>query len=383
MTEKLKKFRDFIGPHPYNPGLMFLFFWAFYLSRYLPLMLAQPPGSERWQAGATILLLALIPAFAFSGCALLWNRFRPWPQDKLRFYLLELFLSTTMLNLTFAFVAEHPKFETVEGLRGTTVPPTPIFMFLNFVFTVLLLAALHQTESKIQNRLAKADALAARLEQESRVLILAEEELKNQVSQFLHDRVQSSLMVLAMRLKELDPHSDESSRAEVNRIITELESLRMQDLRLAIESLSPNLEVTSLATAISKLVHGNADRVKLMLSLESTVDGLPNETKMALYKISEQAILNAQLHGQADQINVTGERRSSNFWVWSISDNGEGLVNGTGKPGLGSTLIDSWSRVIGGTKTIDAPSAGGYTIQIAFTAEGASLATNGLDSQTQ
>lgn len=366
MSNWLSRVKAFIGPHPYSPPLIFLFFWAFYFSRYVPLLVTQPMGPDRWITGLIIVGLALIPATTFSALAYLWNRFRPWPANKLGFYLLEIFISTTGLNIAFAEASKVQHFETVKGLIGTTVPPTPGFLLMNFLFAVVLFGALHQIEAKLLKRLASADALVAKLEVESRTLVLAEEELKKQVSQFLHDRVQSDLMVVSMQLKSLASQPAQARQEIIDEAISRLESARVNDLRLAIQSLSPNFELTDLEGAIGRLVDSKFSPTKLAVSVVDSVSKFSAEIKMATYRISEQAVLNAQMHGEAENISVTISETADQEFTLVIQDDGSGASEGAANAGVGTAVIDSWARVLSGTKSISTTASGGYRLEVSF-----------------
>lgn len=368
MRALIGKFLRFIGPHPYNLGQIFLFFWALYLSRYVPLMLQQPAGAVRTGAFILIIFLAIIPAATFAGCAWLWNRFRPWPKNNLGFYLLELLISVVLLNYMFALAFSNPHFETIKGLKATTPPPTPQLQIGSFLVTVFILAALHKTESKIQNRLTTADSLVAELEKDTRLLILAESELKSQVSQFLHDRVQSTLMVISMRLQKIANDKNNSVQSsELADVIENLEALRMKDLRLAINSLAPNFDAMGLVASIQSLIPNGFNETCIHVNLADEADDFSSELKMAIYKISEQAILNSRMHGSAKTVEVSLLEKEKNVWLLKISDDGSGARVQDAQPGLGTAVIDSWTRIIGGTKRVASNEKAGYALEISFT----------------
>jgi len=366
MINWLGRVKAFIGPHPYSPPLIFLFFWAFYFSRYVPLLVSQPFGPDRWTTALIILGLALIPASAFSLTAYFWNRFRPWSGNKLSFYLLEIFIATTSFNIIFAELSKTQLFEAVEGLAGTTVQTTPGYIVMNFIFVVGLLGGLHMAQAKLLKRLATADELVAKLEIDSRTLVLAEEELKKQVSQFLHDRVQSDLMVVSMQLKSLASQPAQARQDIIDEAISRLESARVNDLRLAIQSLSPNFDLTELEGAIGRLVDAKYSQTKLSVSVAESVSNFSAEIKMAAYRIAEQAVLNSQMHGEAKNISVTIAEAADQQFTLVIQDDGSGASEGADNAGVGTAVIDSWVRVLDGTRTISTPAAGGYRLEVAF-----------------
>ena len=367
MKTALSRFLRFLGPHPYNPVAMFGFFWAIYASRLVIIMLAEPVGLPRLRAAGLIAILALFPAGTIAGVAALWDRFRPWPQNNLGFYLLEIFFSIIPVNLAFTYISASPLFASIRGFNLTTAPPHPVFWAFNFVIVVLVLAALNSRESKIRERLAQASDLVATLEKQSRLLVLAESELKTQVSHFLHDRVQASLMVTSMRLGQISQSATETFKDEVENIIQDLETLRMQDLRLAIDSLSPNLEANELPNLIRGLIPKTLATSTLRVEIPEAANNLSTELKLAIFKISEQAVLNSLIHGSAAVIEVTLHQTPEGNWLLVVQDDGEANKDEPSKPGLGTAIIDSWTRIIGGTKRIHAQGGQGYTLEISFT----------------
>lgn len=366
MKPLVSRFLKFLGPHPYNPVSMFGFFWAFYASRFVMIMLAEPTGLPRLKAAGLIAILALFPAATIAGVAALWDRFRTWPQNRLSFYLLEIFVSIIPVNLAFTYASASPLFSSIRGFNLTTAPPNPVFWAFNFVIVVLVLAALNSRESKIRERLAQASELVATLEKQGRLLVLAESELKNQVSHFLHDRVQASLMVSSMRLKQISQSAAGDTKDEIQNVIRDLETLRMQDLRLAIESLSPNLEANELSNLIRGLIPATLATSKLTVEIPESANELSTELKLAIFKISEQAVLNSLIHGSAAFIEVLLHQTPEGNWHLIVQDDGKATQAEQSKPGLGSAIIDSWTRIIGGTKHIHVLDGQGYTLEISF-----------------
>lgn len=363
----LQKIGRFIGPYEYNPRTIFIFIWALFLSRLTPLAFAEPEGSERIRVFFTVFVIAALPALAYSSTAWLFNRFRRWPAAHLGFYLLEVLLTVVVVGIVFAAFARSNWFNLPASFKGAGPSISLASVPVMFIFAVLANAVLSLGERQIRNRLRDADALAANLDEQSRLLILAESELKNQVSQFLHDRVQSRLLVASVKLQELAKSETKPDSEYLSGVIADLEAIRSQDLRLAIQSLSPNLDSMDLSDAIANLLAQDLGNVECEVDIAQNADLLNPDMKMAVFKIAEQAMLNSQMHGKASKIAVRLAENETGQWTLTISDDGRGSRAKKNKPGLGTAVIDSWVRVISGTKALE-DSAAGYKLTIKFSA---------------
>lgn len=361
----LQKIGRFIGPYEYNPRTIFIFIWALFLSRLTPLAFAEPAGFERTRVFFTVFVIAALPALAYSTTAWLFNRFRRWPATHLGFYLLEVLLTVLVVGLVFAAFARSNWFNLPASFKEAGPSISPASVPIMFTFAILANAMLSLGERQIRNRLRDADALAANLDEQSRLLILAESELKNQVSQFLHDRVQSRLLVASVKLQELAKSDSKENAAILDAVVADLEAIRSQDLRLAIQSLSPNLDSMDLSDAIATLLARDLGNVECDIALAKNADSLDLGIKMAIFKIAEQAMLNSQMHGKASKIVVRLAENETSHWALTIADNGKGSRARKNKPGLGTAVIDSWVRVVSGTKSLE-ESTSGYKLTIRF-----------------
>lgn len=365
MKPALQKIAQFIGPHEYNPRTLFIFIWALFLSRLTPLAFAEPMGFERTRIFFTVFFVAALPAVAYSSTAWLFTKYRRWSATNLGWYLLEVLVTVVTVGFVFATFARANLFNLPVRFEEVGPSITAASVPVMFTFALLANAMLSLGERQIRNRLRDADALAADLDQQSRVLILAESELKNQVSQFLHDRVQSRLLVASVKLQELAKSDTKANAAILDAVVADLEAIRSQDLRLAIQSLSPNLDSMDLSDAIATLLARDLGNVECAIDLAQSADSLDLDVKMAIFKITEQAILNSQMHGNASKIVVKLTEDSTRHWSLTLADNGTGSRAKKNKPGLGTAVIDSWVRVISGTKSLE-ESTSGYKLRIKF-----------------
>jgi signal transduction histidine kinase len=366
MTLKsLKKFASLIGPYPYNPTFIFLFFFALYFSRYISLILEQPKGPLRWEAGGLILAIALLPSFIFAIFAYLVQRYRFWSQSNLFFYILEVATCQTIVLLI------HPVMQTMVSVISTTRIETAVTASINIylaslALTLTALALMHRAERSISNRSNEADELVSRLESDREELVNSGEELRRQTSQFLHDRVQSDLMVIGMNLKSVSGKSS----SEVDVVLDEagrlLERIRTSDIRNLVQILSPNFEVGGLSEALDQL---NSQYLKIMdvtVNIEIESEKLEPKQLLGIFRIVEQALLNSLIHGPADKASVTIEHTGTKDITLIVSDNGPGVGLEETKFGVGSAVIDSWVSILKGRKEIISSPGNGYKLEVVF-----------------
>ena len=208
-----------------------------------------------------------------------------------------------------------------------------------------LLALLGATQRRLQQQVDPADAALAVTQAQAGALLAADEEVRHQVSLLLQDRVQAGLITACLQLRRTlggDADRDE----QVRHVVDKLEKLRALDVRRAVHTLSPNLREVDLFTALDEL--GDTYRPAMAVDVTMADDlVVPEPLRLGIYRIAEQALLNAAMHGQAAQCRVVIARSLASIDIM-ISDDGVGPKAGA-SAGFGSTLIDTWCRVLGGT----------------------------------
>ena len=365
MAISFRKGLKLIGPYPYNPYLIFLFFSSIFLSRFAPFISIAPSGSERWKAAALVLLASSIPGVLFAGGALLLNKFRFWNGESTFLYILEvaffLFLNTLALQQIMDFLTYH------IGDFGRDLLPLNFNVFtLALVLGLITLALMHQAERKIAERLANATALVLKLQAEREGLIHSDEDLRRQTSQFLHDRVQSDLMVVSMKLKSVSGQSSSEVNEVLERAILKLEKTRSEDLRNIIQILTPNLEAGTLSSALDVLLEQYRNTMQVSLDVDVATEALDTDTKLGVFRIIEQSILNSLVHGPAKRVQISVRADRGHLIEIVIADDGPGVATENLSPGVGSAIIDSWVSILNGVKEIDSAPGHGYRLHIKF-----------------
>ena len=367
MKVMVRKTLALIGPYPYNPYLLFLFFFAVQFCRLAILIVEQPRGQERYEAAFLIALISLPPALTFAVIGLLLNKFRPWSRNSLLIYILEVSASQSFIFLyspfTTHFVEERFNYEF-----HTLLNATPELFVGTLVFALISLALMHRAELEITKRLREANQLVEQLKADREELVNVDEAIRRQTSQFLHDRVQSDLMVVGMKLKSIS----EKSSAEVNEVIelaiARLENSRGKDLREIIQSLSPNFETAGLYGSLKLLVQQYESNMSVSVQADSESEKLDSLYLLGIYRIVEQALLNSFVHGPAKNVVVVVSTSSFGSTEISISDDGPGADLSQVKSGVGSAIMDSWIGIVSGKKMVDTVPGHGYRLVINFPA---------------
>ena len=361
----LKRIGSFIGPYPYNPTFIFLFFFAFYFSRFIPVVTEQPKGLYRWEAGGLVILTACLPSLIFSMCAYLLQRYRFWNKTNLLYYMLEV----TACHSFPIFL--NPVMQKIMNVRSVERIQTPITNSINIylaslTLTFIGLGLMHKAERSISNRFMDAEELVKRLESDRQELVNSDEELRRQTSQFLHDRVQSDLMVIGMKLKSISGKSSPEVEDVLDKAAQRLEKIRTSDIRNLVQILSPNFEAGGLDEALEQLKDQYLKIMDVTIHIEIEPAELDSKELLGIYRIVEQALLNSLIHGPAEKVIVEIEHKNEKEISLVISDNGPGIKAHPIIFGVGSAVIDSWVSILNGRREVTTSPGNGYKLEVIF-----------------
>lgn len=337
----IRRFARTMGPFEFRPVPLALIMTLFYLVYTLGYY------SDRYMTDSVFNLRGLLPAIltgivlglAATGFRSLQRRHGvTWANYLIPILMLAFIVPT--LRATLDFLPQLP-----DG--GQAYPFT---VFRSFVSLSLVCAVLGSVASRLGRQVEVTEA-ALRIAREQQVqIIAADEEARRQVALVLHDRVQAGLITSCLELQALSADLDEPSRARLEPMIGRLEQMRTFDVRGAARVLSPNLEEIDLQTALEELALQFEAVIAIDVDVDEAMDldrsvlgsGLP----LAVYRIVEQALLNAVVHASATRIDVRVTRTPVGCTV-TIADDGVG-VSPEAEGGLGSTLVTTWTRAMQG-----------------------------------
>jgi signal transduction histidine kinase len=105
-----------------------------------------------------------------------------------------------------------------------------------------------------------------------------------------------------------------------------------------------------------------ADRVELRI--DETLNQDAAQLQLGIYRIIEQALINAITHGPASEIKITATVTLNSDYLVSVVDNGPGAILAERSVGYGTAVIQSWVSILGGTKTVESSPGHGYKLSV-------------------
>jgi signal transduction histidine kinase len=367
MFVKIKRALALIGPYPYNPYLIFLLFFSFQFSRFATLLLEESQGLERYKAALFILLLSMPPAFCFASLAYLYTKYRFWSSKSLVAYILEVALAQSFQLLYFP-VTRPILIERFDYDLPPALTVTSSSFIISLILILFALYVMHRAERSIFDRLQQANLLVTQLKADREELVNLDEAIRRQTSTFLHDRVQSDLMVIGMKLKSIQGASSAEVNEVIDRAIARLENTRAADLKNIIQVLSPNFEVGGLKGSIDSLIKQYESNMAISVQVNSISEDLDALYLLGAYRILEQGLLNSFIHGPARNVLVSIGTDSAGRTEIVVSDDGPGTDLDFIESGVGTAVIDSWVGILGGKKTVETVPGHGYLLRVVFPA---------------
>jgi hypothetical protein len=331
----------------------------------MPLVMLKESGIARVPIYLVIFIAAALPAGAYAIGAYLLERYRPWPYGKIARYLLEIiglqFIFFFFLSISEAFLGKF-----YPSAQSLILPLTPILFVSSLLFALLSFSLSHGSERRIYNRLKKADNLVQKLELNSNKLVLSDESLRRQTSQFLHDKIQSELMVIAMGLKSVKGGSLSEIDSAISTAINQLESTRSIELRNLVQILTPNFEGKKLSSYIEVLKKQYVATLKVTIEIDPEIDLLTENQQLGLFRIVEQCLLNTLIHGPATLAKVSILMPGAQEYILTVEDDGPGVDLTKIESSVGSAIIDSWVNILKGSSEVSSSPGGGYRFKARF-----------------
>jgi PAS domain S-box-containing protein len=202
----------------------------------------------------------------------------------------------------------------------------------------------------------------------------AQEEERKRISHELHDDTIQSLVVLSRQLDSLATGNkglSAEARARLEGLLKQTDSIVQgvrrlsQDLRpAALDRLGLLPAVQWLASEVTKY-SGIATKVKII----GEEHRLPEETAIALFRVTQEALRNVWRHSSATNADITFEFSDRKTRI-TVSDNGKGFklagqVGDLAKHGkLGLAGMQERVQLVGGTLSVESQPGKGTTIII-------------------
>lgn len=386
--------RFVLGPWPFFPWVMFTIGFIFWFlqnmqvsllgqydscrfvclevpTQFAPALSGQY-GDEGLRPFDPILVVgnALVTSLAIA--LILWGFSRALPKDaegcpSRGLYLLALLVASVVGGLLRILVLS-PVLDTSPEIIFEGVVPNTARMFLSIT---LVQSVSGMLTLRYARQTAVATAALDTVVKQQRLVVEADERARRGVAEFLHDRVQADLLVVAMELRAVSIDADPALSERLDHAIGEIERIRSSEVRSAGRRLSPAFGSVGLDTALQDLADSWDSALRVRVSLDSASRDLllqgnaPRDLLVAVYRVVEQAILNAAAHGRASRVDVGLTMSEPGTLLLTVSDDGRGLPSGPIVRGAGSAIIDAWCAVAHGSWRW-VPTGRGVRLEAAF-----------------
>ena len=236
---------------------------------------------------------------------------------------------------------------------------------------IIVIATVHVvagiSEARLTAQIEKTEEALAQVTEQRRVVIDSEERVRDSVARFLHDSVQAQLVTISMQLRGLDFQSPDVARSQVASIVEALEQLRGSDVREASRRLSPDIRTIGIRQALEQGVSTFAATMMLSISVDESINAASmhdpdlEQVSLGIYRVVEQAILNAAVHGHAQRATVHVRANGRDVEL-RIEDDGVGLPDGELTIGSGLSIVRAWVGILQGTWSLQQREEGGAVL---------------------
>lgn len=256
----------------------------------------------------------------------------------------------------------------LQSIEGFAQPiPDPIVTFLHYaVLLVILHVSIGLIGSHVSDSAARAQEALTQLREQERRFVESEERARRIAAEFLHDRVQADLLVIAIELRRVAEDAPEDLSRRIASITEAVETVRRTDVRDTSRALSPLVQETGLASALTSLAQRWSPAMHVSVAVDEPIgerdaSTVSTDTKLGIYRIVEQALLNAAGHAQARQVQVSVTRDGARVRV-RVTDDGRGFDPNIAATGGGFAVSEVWARLLGGTWSVTSRPGDGATV---------------------
>ncbi len=201
-------------------------------------------------------------------------------------------------------------------------------------------------------------AKAEELQRSRQRIVAAQESVRRDIAARLQDRVQGRLLALRDRLQELVEKT--SSSSEATRLVTgvahDLDQIVSGEVSALGHALYPSLLEQGLIIALQSLAQRWGDVLAIDLDLDETLaqqektnrDLVPEQVKLAVYRIADEALNNVAKHAQATGVTLRLQEPSQGWLRLTVQDNGQGFKLEDAPLGLGMAAMQDYAEITGG-----------------------------------
>jgi signal transduction histidine kinase len=221
-----------------------------------------------------------------------------------------------------------------------------------------LAKAKDKLEIRVKERTAELFSANDQLKYYLAEVIRAQEKERKRVARELHDDMAPSLAYLGLELDAITTKYPVLPEEILQRLKAVREKMNgtQQDIRRYSHELHPAiLDNLGLEPALETLVAelNSKERIEIKFEVPGTERVLPDEVKLALYRITQEALNNVWKHSKATEAEVSLDYTPDDIRL-SIADNGIGFDSSTQtRHGLGLTGMKERAILVGAKLKIE------------------------------
>ena len=322
--------RTCFGPWPIRPVPLAVIFAL--INQYAMVRVAETQDVSLWTAAIRALpgsLAEMAALFVAAWIARAVQRRRDPDIRRRSIYLLSAGLATVIFSV-FRLVILRPEMEQA-GLKP----------FRDYLSILILTAVLGVAADRVTRQMRRTQEALDLVQEQREQLLVADELARQEVAQYLHDNVQADLVVLAMQLRGQAATLPIKDAERLSSVIDELDKVRLLDVRSASRRLTPDIEALGLVAVLRELASGYAPAMDVVVSCPHGIAAGMPDLSLALYRIVEQALLNAATHGFATSGEVSIHAEPRGDVRLRVTNDGQppgpAPVSGTG-----TAIIQAW-----------------------------------------
>lgn len=344
------------------PMLLFLGLWSATV-----VLTAEAAGQSvppLWQTLASVVLPVGVIAISFTFARRYVGEYQapPWPL----YYAIIVGTAALAVALRFAVLWNSVADLSDARLFNFFDVFSPVFGFLRVLVTLLMFTAvLGWFTRRLLAEVQRAEGALEVVRVQQQRLVEADEATRRQIAADLHDRIQSSLLLVGMQVQQIAHEADANTSGRLKSIADELEFLRGKRLHDVIDGLSPDYPIVGLTGALRILGARYSKSMQVDIDLDPQAVALIEADLAwteAVYRIVEQALMNSVAHGRAASAQVRLRQKSHTLFL-SIDDDGSGISESK-SPGLGTAITDAWAGRTHGQWTRATSDDGGACVRV-------------------
>lgn len=222
---------------------------------------------------------------------------------------------------------------------------------------------------KLESERIKAELQRQAAELEIKAMIATQEQERKRISRDLHDDIGTKLSALSLFLSCLNEKASATDNEQIRSLAERSEQFikeAMQDVRRLLLNLSPSvLEEFGYTIAVEGLVNkiNETNMINFNLVVFGMKERLQIDYELPLYRITQELITNVLKHAEAKHVSLQMGQRDEKI-ILMMEDDGKGFDVQTHMNGYGLHNLDSRTKLMNGTMTIDSKADKGTSVLI-------------------